>query len=55
MVLSLAVGYLILPDVLRRIENYKFGGGVSDSGEGRWTVNAMWDLGHPPCYYYRTL
>ena len=41
-VLSLSVGYLILPtDVLRKIENLcKFGGGVSDSGEGRWTVNA---------------
>ena len=35
-------------DVLRhdgKLDN--FGGGVSDSGEGRWTVNAAVDLGVP--------
>ena len=35
-------------DVLRSdSELGKFGGGVSDSGEGRWTVNAAVDLGVP--------
>jgi 6-phosphogluconate dehydrogenase len=35
-------------DVLRRDgELRKFDGGVSDSGEGRWTVNAAVDLGVP--------
>ena len=35
-------------DVLRRDgELSKFDGGVSDSGEGRWTVNAAVDLGVP--------
>ena len=35
-------------DVLRGDrELSKFGGGVSDSGEGRWTVNAAVDLGVP--------
>ena len=35
-------------DVLRSDrELSKFGGGVSDSGEGRWTVNAAVDLGVP--------
>ena len=33
---------LDLTDVLRAIENFlsKYGGGVSDSGEGRWTLHA---------------
>ena len=35
-------------DVLRRDrELSEFGGGVSDSGEGRWTVHAAVDLGVP--------
>ena len=35
-------------DVLRNDhELSKFDGGVSDSGEGRWTVNAAVDLGVP--------
>ena len=35
-------------DVLRRDRDLsKFGGGVSDSGEGRWTVHAAVDLGVP--------
>jgi 6-phosphogluconate dehydrogenase len=35
-------------DVLRRDrELSKFDGGVSDSGEGRWTVHAAVDLGVP--------
>jgi len=35
-------------DVLRRDgELSTFGGGVSDSGEGRWTVHAAVDLGVP--------
>ena len=35
-------------DVLRGDrELSKYGGGVSDSGEGRWTVNAAVDLGVP--------
>jgi 6-phosphogluconate dehydrogenase len=35
-------------DVLRRDGNLKqFSGGVSDSGEGRWTVSAAVDLGVP--------
>ena len=35
-------------DVLRRSPNLtQFSGGVSDSGEGRWTVNAAVDLGVP--------
>jgi 6-phosphogluconate dehydrogenase len=34
--------------VLRRSPNLtQFSGGVSDSGEGRWTVNAAVDLGVP--------
>ena len=41
-------------DVLRRDrELSKFDGGVSDSGEGRWTVHAAVDLGVPrstACY-----
>ena len=40
-------------DVLRSDrELSKFDGGVSDSGEGRWTVHSAVDLGVPaPCYY----
>ena len=41
-------------DVLRgNTELDKFDGGVSDSGEGRWTVHAAVDLGvlHS-CYFY---
>jgi len=35
-------------DVLRRDRELgKFDGGVSDSGEGRWTVHAAVDLGVP--------
>ena len=35
-------------DVLRSDPKLsKFSGGVSDSGEGRWTVNAAVDLGVP--------
>ena len=35
-------------DVLRSDHHLdKFGGGVSDSGEGRWTVHAAVDLGIP--------
>jgi 6-phosphogluconate dehydrogenase len=35
-------------DVLRRDNSLKqFSGGVSDSGEGRWTVSAAVDLGVP--------
>ena len=35
-------------DVLRRSPQLSnFSGGVSDSGEGRWTVNAAVDLGVP--------
>ena len=35
-------------DVLRRDhETERFSGGVSDSGEGRWTVHAAVDLGVP--------
>ena len=36
-------------DVLRSTHNPddRFGGGVSDSGEGRWTVNSAVDLGVP--------
>ena len=35
-------------DVLRRDGELRdFGGGVSDSGEGRWTVHAAVDLGVP--------
>ena len=42
-------GYLILPLMfLGAIESLsEFGGGVSDSGEGRWTVHAAVDLGVP--------
>ena len=48
MVLWLGLGCLILPDVLRHDrELSKFDGGVSDSGEGRWTVHAAVDLGVP--------
>ena len=48
-VLLLAVGYLILPLMYyAAIESLsKFDGGVSDSGEGRWTVHAAVDLGVP--------
>ena len=44
-------------DVLRRDRDLsKFDGGVSDSGEGRWTVHAAVDLGVPrSCYYYCSL
>ena len=45
----LVLGYLILPLMYyAAIEKLsKFGGGVSDSGEGRWTVHAAVDLGVP--------
>ena len=48
-VLLLVVGYLTLPLMyyLAIEETGKFGGGVSDSGEGRWTVHAAVDLGVP--------
>ena len=45
----LALGYLTLPLMFfAAIEKLsKFDGGVSDSGEGRWTVHAAVDLGVP--------
>ena len=45
----LAVGYLILPLMYYGaiLKLSKFDGGVSDSGEGRWTVHAAVDLGVP--------
>ena len=33
------------------MENLKFGGGVKDSGEGRWTVHTAVDLGVPAPLY----
>ena len=54
----LVLGYLILPLLFyAAIENLgKFDGGVSDSGEGRWTVHSAVDLGVPAsCYYYCSL
>ena len=42
------LGCLILPLMYyAAIEASKFDGGVSDSGEGRWTVHAAVDLGVP--------
>ena len=48
-VVWLVVGYSILPLLYyAAIESFsKFDGGVSDSGEGRWTVHAAVDLGVP--------
>ena len=45
----LVVGYLTLPLMYyAAIESFSsFDGGVSDSGEGRWTVHAAVDLGVP--------
>ena len=54
----LVVGYLTLPLMYyAAIESLsKFDGGVSDSGEGRWTVHAAVDLGVPtPVIYYCTI
>ena len=51
-VLWLVLGYSILPLMYyAAIEAVQFDGGVSDSGEGRWTVHAAVDLGVPlTCY-----
>ena len=38
-------------DVLRSDGELKFGGGVKDSGEGRWTVHTAVDLGVPHLLY----
>ena len=47
-VVWLVLGYSILPLLYyAAIETSKFDGGVSDSGEGRWTVHAAVDLGVP--------
>ena len=47
-VLWLVVGYSILPLMYYgTIEIGKFDGGVSDSGEGRWTLHTAVDLGVP--------
>ena len=48
-VLWLVLGYSILPLMFYGSdrETSKFDGGVSDSGEGRWTVHAAVDLGVP--------
>ena len=49
MVLLLVAGYLTLPLMYcSDSELSRFDGGVSDSGEGRWTVHAAVDLGVPP-------
>ena len=43
-------------DVLRSDrELNKFDGGVSDSGEGRWTVHSCGSRCSSPCYYYCSL
>ena len=44
-----SLGYLILPLMYYGSDNNlsKFDGGVSDSGEGRWTLHAAVDLGVP--------
>ena len=49
MVAWLAVGCLILPLMYYGMihDLSKFDGGVSDSGEGRWTLHAAVDLGVP--------